>query len=585
LQAVAFPTLDEAQVATLGSCAGAPLTKYRAGQTLFRCGDRDAKFFIIKSGQVEIRDETGDAPRVVVVHKPGGFTGEAGQLTGRPTVVTAVAQTDSEVYPVSPDALREILNRCPDLGDVILQAFIARQQLLRQSAGFTGLRVIGSRYSRDTFRIRDFLARNRIWFTWLDLESDPQVNQLLKQFGVTEADTPVVACGHMLLLRNPSNRALAEAIGIRKPLDQQVYDLVVVGGGPAGLAVAVYGASEGLSTLVLECTAPGGQAGSSMRIENYLGFPTGLTGRELLPRQESFASLHILTRRASEGSEALPSLARRVRMSFFGARVITDRAVLQANKFGARLSVSGPVTGLTFDNAYAVLHLDGSESVVAKCLLITTGAEYRRLGVEGCEQFEGCGVYYAATPNEAQMCRGADVVVVGGGNSAGQAAVFLAGQSRKVFVLIRGDDLYKNMSSYLARRLEETGNIEVLLNTEVKRMSGDLRLTTIEIVNSKTGQTQVLEAAALFSFIGAVPRTDWLPKEIEIDSKGFVSTGPALAQSPTWGAKRPPFLLETSRPGVFAAGDVRSGSVKRVASAVGEGAMAVQFVHEYLKEM
>jgi thioredoxin reductase (NADPH) len=544
LQAVAFPTLDEAQVATLGSCAGASLTKYRAGQTLFRCGDRDAKFFIIKSGQVEIRDETGDAPKVVVVHKPGEFTGEAGQLTGRPAVVTAVAQTDCEVYPVSPEALRHILNRCPDLGDLILQAFIARQQLLRESAGFTGLRVIGSRYSQDTFRIRDFLARNRVWFTWLDLESDPQVNQLLKQFGVTEADTPVVACGHMLLLRNPSNRVLADAIGIRKPLDQQVYDLVVVGAGPAGLAAAVYGASEGLSTVVLESTAPGGQAGSSMRIENYLGFPTGLTGREL-----------------------------------------TDRAVLQANKFGARLSVSGPVTGLTFDNAYAVLHLDGSESVAAKCLLITTGAEYRRLGVEGCERFEGCGVYYAATPNEAQLCRGADVVVVGGGNSAGQAAVFLAGQSRKVFVLIRGDDLYKNMSSYLARRLEETGNIEVLLNTEVKRMSGDVRLTTIEIVNSKTGQTQVLEAAALFSFIGAVPRTDWLPKEIEIDSKGFIRTGPALAQSPTWGARRPPFLLETSRPGVFAAGDVRSGSVKRVASAVGEGAMAVQFVHEYLKEM
>ena len=232
-----------------------------------------------------------------------------------------------------------------------------------------------------------------------------------------------------------------------------------------------------------------------------------------------------------------------------------------------------------------MLHLDGGETVDAKCLLIATGAEYRRLGVEGCEQFEGCGVYYAATPNEAQMCRGADVVVVGGGNSAGQAAVFLAGQVRKVYVLVRGDDLYKNMSSYLAQRIEETANIEVLLNTEVRRMSGDLRLTTIEIVNNKTGETQVLEAPALFSFIGAVPRTDWLPTEIERDAKGFVRTGPALAQSPTWGAKRPPFLLETSRPGVFAAGDVRSGSVKRVASAVGEGAMAVQFVHEYLKEM
>ncbi len=364
LQAIAFPTLDLAQVDTLGSCGGTSLTKYRKGETLFRCGDRDAKFFIIKSGQVEIRDESGDAPRVVVVHKPGEFTGEAAQLTGHPAVVTAVAQTDCEVYPVSPEALRDVLNRCPDLGDIILQAFIARRQLLRESANFTGLRVIGSRYSHDTFRVRDFLARNRIWFTWLDLESNPQVNQLLQQFGVTEADTPVVACGHRILLRNPTNSALAEAVGIRKSLDQQVYDLIVVGGGPAGLAAAVYGASEGLSTVVLECMAAGGQAGSSMRIENYLGFPTGLTGREL-----------------------------------------TDRAVLQANKFGARLSVSGPVTGLTFDNAYSVLHLDGSESVSAKCLLIATGAEYRRLGVEGCEQFEGCGVYYAATPNEAQMCR------------------------------------------------------------------------------------------------------------------------------------------------------------------------------------
>ncbi len=543
LQAVAFPKLDQVQVATLGKCAGTSLTHYRAGQTLFRCGDRDVKFFIIKSGQVEIRDETGEAPRLVIVQGPGAFTGEASQLTGRPAVVTAVARTDCEVYPVSHQALREILNRCPDLGDIILQAFIARQQLLRESAEFTGLRVIGSRYSHDTFRVRDFLSRNRVWFTWLDIESNPQVDQLLKQFGLTEADTPVVACSHMVLLRNPTNTELAEAVGIHKPLDQQVYDLVVVGAGPAGLAAAVYGASEGLSTVVLECMAPGGQAGSSMRIENYLGFPTGLTGREL-----------------------------------------TDRAVLQANKFGARLSVSGPVTSLSFDNSYAVLHLNGNESVTAKCLLITTGAEYRRLGVQGCDQFEGCGVYYAATPNEAQMCRDADVVVVGGGNSAGQAAVFMAGQARKVFVLIRGDDLYKNMSSYLARRIEKTSNIEVLLNSEVKQMSGDRQLTTIEIVNRKTGESRVLETAALFSFIGAVPRTDWLPKEIETDSKGFVRTGPALAQSPTWALKRQPFLLETSRPGVFAAGDVRSGSVKRVASAVGEGAMAVQFVHEYLKE-
>jgi thioredoxin reductase (NADPH) len=383
-----------------------------------------------------------------------------------------------------------------------------------------------------------------VLFTWVDLESDPQVDQLLKQFGVTEADTPVVACGHRLMLRNPPNRQLADTIGIRQPLEQSVYDLAVVGAGPAGLAAAVYGASEGLRTVVIEQTAPGGQAGSSMRIENYLGFPTGVTGSEL-----------------------------------------AGRAVLQANKFGAHLSVSSPVTRLAFEKAYSILSLDGSETLTAKCLLIATGAEYRRLAVEGCERYEGTGVYYAATPNEAQLCRGSQVVLVGGGNSAGQAAVFLAGHARKVLLLIRGDDLYRNMSSYLARRIEQTANIELLCNATIRRMSGDGCLTAVEVVNSKTGEERTVETPAVFSFIGATPRTDWLPPEVERDSKGFVQTGPALMKSPHWTLRRQPFLLETSRPGVFAAGDVRSSSVKRVASAVGEGAMAVQFVHEYLKEM
>ena len=334
------------------------------------------------------------------------------------------------------------------------------------------------------------------------------------------------------------------AIGIRKPLEQTVYDLAVVGAGPAGLAAAVYGASEGL-----------------------------VHGR---------GGMHSARRAGGQqhADRELPRLPHR-----HHRRELADRAVLQANKFGAVLSVSAAVIGLSFENAYALLHLDGSESVVAKCLLITTGAEYRRLGVEGCDQYEGCGVFYAATPNEAQMCRGTDVVVVGGGNSAGQAAVFLAGQARRVLVLIRGDDLYKSMSSYLARRIEETENIDVLRNTEVRRMSGNGQLRAVEIVNTKTGETSTLETPALFSFIGAVPRTEWLPQEIETDSRGFIRTGPALAQSPRWTRPRQPFLLETSRPGVFAAGDVRSGSVKRVASAVGEGAMAVQFIHEYLKEM
>ena len=544
LHSVAFPTLEQSLIDDLSRCSSVTTKTYRDGQTLFSVGDRDFKFFIVKSGEVEIVDHSGDQPKTVTVHRPGEFTGDVSHLTGNPAVVSAVARGDTEVYEVSGDILRKILNQCPTAGDIILQAFIARRQLLRASADFTGLRVIGSRYSPDTFRVRDFLAKNRVLFTWTDVETDPNVDLLLKGFGVGEADTPVVACSSMLLLRNPSNRELADRIGIRRPVEQTLYDLIVVGAGPAGLAAAVYGASEGLRTLVLDSTAPGGQAGSSMRIENYLGFPTGITGSEL-----------------------------------------ADRAILQANKFGARLSVSTPVSSLMFDKTYPVLRLDGDETVTTKCLLIATGVAYRRLNAERCEQFEGRGVYYAATHNEAQLCKGAQVVLVGGGNSAGQAAVFLSQHASHVLLVIRGDDLYKHMSSYLAKRIEQTPNIELLRNSTVQRMNGDGHLNSIEIVNSKTGEKRTVETPAVFSFIGAVPRTDWLPQEIERDGKGFIRTGPSLAQSPHWTGKRQPFLLETSRAGVFAAGDVRSDSVKRVASAVGEGAMAVQFVHEYLKEV
>jgi thioredoxin reductase (NADPH) len=337
---------------------------------------------------------------------------------------------------------------------------------------------------------------------------------------------------------------VADALGLRRPIAEEVYDLVVVGGGPAGLAAAVYGASEGLTTVVLESTAPGGQAGRSMRIENYLGFPTGITGAEL-----------------------------------------AERAVVQANKFGASLPVAMRVTGLAFVDGHVALQVEGGGQVLARCLLISTGADYRRLGIEGCERFEGCGVYYAATPLESEMCRGSDVVVVGGGNSAGQAAVFLAGQVRKVFLVIRGDDLYQRMSSYLADRIKNTPNIEVLLTSEVAAMHGDGYLNSVEIVNKNTSETRTIPTSALFSFIGAMPRTDWLPAEIERDEKGFILTGMALGLNRRRANGRSPFLLETSQSGVFAAGDVRSGSIKRVASAVGEGAMAVQFVHEFLKEI
>ena len=529
LHSIAFPVLDAAQIAQAGQCTAARPRRCADGETLIAVGDRAFKFFIVKSGQIEIVDYSGDEPKVIAVHSKGQFTGDISHLTGMPAIIRAIARGDCEVYEISTEALRHLLEQCPDLSDVILQAFIARRQLLRESPDFTGLRVIGSRYSTDTFRVRDFLSRNRVLFTWVDLESAPEVNQLLKGFGLTEADTPVVACAHRVLLRNPSNQVLADEVGIHQSLESTVYDLLVVGAGPAGLAAAVYGASEGLRTAVLDSVGPGGQAGSSMRIENYLGFPTGLTGAEL-----------------------------------------TDRATLQANKFGAHLSVPASAARLSFENGYAVLDAGGAEAITAKCVLIATGAQYRRLDVEGFEKYEGTGVYYAATPAEAQLCRGCPVIVVGGGNSAGQAAVFLAGYASRVLLLIRGDDLNKNMSSYLVRRIEQTSNIELLCNTTIRRMTGNGHLQAIDIVNSRDGSERTIEAPAVFSFIGASPCTSWLPPEIERDAKGFVVTGPAVAHSKYWGVARPPLLLETSHPGIFAAGDVRSGSVKRVASAVGE---------------
>jgi len=543
LRSVAFPKLSQDEIESLAACSHIHARRYAAGESLFHAGDR-VPVYVIRSGEIEIRDEIADPPKTIVVHRTGNFTGELSQIMGRPTVAGAVAKTDTEVLAIDADALRQVVNQVPRIGDVIIQAFIARRQLLRSAEAFTGASVIGSRYGHDTFRIRDFLSRNRVLYTFFDLEADPDVAHLLDRLGVKPEETPVVAWGCKLVLKNPSNADLAETFGISAPLEHTVYDLAIVGAGPSGLAAAVYGASEGLRTVVLESTAPGGQAGASMRIENYLGFPTGITGSEL-----------------------------------------AERAMVQASKFGAVLSAGASVVGLSLENGYPLLTLENGETVAAKCLLIVTGAEYRKLDVEGCERFEGRGVYYAATPNEAQICRGQEVVVVGGGNSAGQAAVYLASVASRVHLVIRKPDLYANMSTYLARRIETTPNVQVRLSSVVRRMDGDGRLRVVEIENRSTGEVATLETPALFSFIGATPRTGWLPEEIERDAKGFVVTGPSLVSSPRWSPKRPPFLLETSRPGVFAAGDVRSGSVKRVASAVGEGAMAVQFVHEYLKEL
>ena len=537
---VAFPTLDDIQVAALAK-SGARRVLHD-GETLFKAGDREYKFFVVERGAVEIVEHSSGETKRVALHERHAFGGDVSLVTGRPALISAIARGDTEVFEISPADIRRVMGERPALGELLLRAFIARRELLVAS-DFQGLRVLGPGSSRETFRIRDFLARNQVPFTWIDTDHDLQVSALLHSFGLSETDTPVVVFGPEPLLRNPSTRQLADLIGVRRPLTQRVYDLVIVGGGPAGLAAAVYASSEGLATAVVDATAPGGQAGTSSKIENYLGFPTGISGAEL-----------------------------------------ANRAILQAQKFGAQFSSPSQVARLEFDKDKMLVRFD-SEQVSTRCLLIATGAEYRKLDVSKREQFEGMGIYYAATPTELQLCSGADVVVVGGGNSAGQAVMFLSEGTRRVFLLLRGGDLRKSMSSYLADRIQGADNVEVLADAEISRIVGDQWLEAVDIKNLRTGETRTVHTPAVFTFIGAIPCTNWLPREIEIDSKGFVKTGPLVSASPYWTADREPFFLETSRPGVFAAGDVRFGSTKRVASAVGEGAMAVQFVHEYLRGM
>lgn len=539
----AFPVLDEKQMATVAEFAKCKI--YQDGEKLFSAGETDFRFHVVKSGAVDIIDRSSGEPKKLLTHEAGGFTGDLSNLTGRTSNVDAIAVGETNVYEVCDVDLHHIINERPGLGDLILKAFIARFRALGESDDFTGLSVIGSRFSVDTFRIRDFLSKNHVLYTYFDFaESEGKIAALLKYFDVHEEDLPVIGYGQQWLLKNPSNDELARRIGIRRNTSSagKTFDLAIVGGGPAGLAAAVYGASEGLKTVVLEQIATGGQAGTSSKIENYLGFPTGLSGAEL-----------------------------------------AGRATVQAEKFGAELVLPVQILKLDFTDELAILST-AAEQFKAKALIVATGAEYRRLDVPNREKFDGAGVYYAATQMEAQICGGEQCVVVGGGNSAGQACIFLSQNARKVLLLIRGDDLGKNMSDYLVQRIYQTPNIELLTNTEISQMFGDGHLEAVNLINNQTGDARHEIVSGVFSFVGATPRTEWLPKDIELDSKNFVKTGTRISDSKFWTKKRAPFYLETSRAGVFAAGDVRCDSVKRVASSVGEGSMAVQFVHEFLKE-
>jgi thioredoxin reductase (NADPH) len=471
--------------------------------------------------------------RLLTVHQAGEFTGDVNVLTGHPSLVTGVTRGETIVYELDSDRVREVIGDSPWLADVLLDAFVARRRLLERGDSHP-IRVIGSRYAADTTRIRQFLSRNAVPFTWVDPETDADVDQVLQALAIDESETPVVDLPDRLL-RNPSNADLAEALGLREPVDEGLYDLAIIGAGPSGLAAAVYAASEGLRVVVLEQLAPGGQAGCSSRIENYLGFPSGVSGAEL-----------------------------------------TDRAVLQAYKFGALISNPSQATGLDLSSRHPAVLLETGERVDARAVLIASGAEYRRLDVPDRDRFDGAGIYYSATTTEVPLCEDRAVIVVGGGNSAGQAAVFLSNHARRVHLVARCDRLEDTMSRYLVRRIQDCPDIEVLTHTEIVGLEGDTQLEQVRVRDMRGGGERTLAVQALFSMIGAVPRADWVPAAIEKDRDGFIRTGPDVT------TRRAVYLLETSVPGVFAAGDVRSGSSKRVAASVGEGAMAVQFVHQFL---
>jgi thioredoxin reductase (NADPH) len=535
----AFPRLSDDAIAALGKRATRRATT--AGEILFADGDATYDFFVVLSGKVAIIRNAGCADESTIgIHGERRFLGELNLLTGESVYLTAKVVEAGEVLQLPRQALLEFVDSEQSIADLVLRAYLARRALLIGLG--VGPRIIGSRYSRDTQRLRVFLARNRFPHGFLDLEEDTAAEDLVRRLGLEPNETPIVIHAHQML-RNPSNDELARALGLRRPSNAEaICDLLVVGAGPAGLAAAVYGASEGLATVTLDAVAAGGQAGTSTRIENYLGFPGGISGMEL-----------------------------------------AERAILQAGKFGARLLVPAEAVGFCHHEDHYRVRLSNDETVESRAVVIATGARYRKLDVPRIDELTGLGVYYAATPMEAEMCSGSAVAIVGGGNSAGQAAVFLSRKVREVTLMIRGPDLGRTMSRYLIDQIDRIDNIEVRTKTEVDELVGDRSLEALMLRNGNgNGARERLDSKALFVFIGADPRTGWLTDEVRLDDKGFVLAGSELAAAESSPAL--PLALETSAPGVFAVGDVRSGSVKRVASAVGEGSMAVRMVHQHLAE-
>jgi len=540
-----FPRLTEAQIARLDSLGAR--RNFAQDDVIFDQGSRSRSLFVVLKGRLEAFGSSTHGETRIAVVEPGQFTGELNVLAGRPTLVQARAAAASELLEIDQATLRRIVQTDSELSEIFLRAFLRRRAaLIAQAHG--DLILIGSPFSAATLRLKEFLSRNGQPYTYLEVERDTGVQNLLEHFEINLDDIPVLICHDRPVLRNPTNAQVAQCLGFNTEIDEsRVYDLIVVGAGPSGLAAAVYAASEGLDVLVLESNAPGGQAGSSSRIENYLGFPTGITGQDL-----------------------------------------AGRAFVQAEKFGAHIAIARVAAGLACDRRPFRVECAGAEPVQGRALIVASGAEYRKLPLPNLGQFEGVGVYYGATRLEAQLCANEEIVIVGGGNSAGQAAIFLSSIAKHVHVLVRGPGLADSMSRYLIRRIEESPTITLRTHTQIVSLEGNGHLERLSWSNLESGATETRDVRHVFSMTGASPNTRWLGGCVALDDKQFIKTGadllPEDLEAERWPLRRRPYLFETSVPRVFAVGDVRSSSVKRVASAVGEGSVAVQLIHRVLSE-
>ena len=510
---------------------------------VFEAGEKQYDFFVVLDGEIAIYDKQND--KNIVVHGKYEFTGDSGMLSTRAAQFDAIAKAGTKYLRIKPNKLKEAIKRNSDLSDILLDAFLLRQQtVLSEMSG--GLKLVGSGNSTKTYEIRDFLEKNHLWYTFIDVETQEEATELLESFEMSKEDLPFLINGDSKICKKPTIEELARYSGVLMDFEDKVFDVLVIGAGPSGLAASVYAASEGLSVVTIDGEAPGGQAGKSSKIENYLGFPTGISGSDL-----------------------------------------ANRAYVQAQKFGCNISIPHKAKSLEYNKDHFTVCATNNKIIKSKALIIATGADYRRLPLDNTKNFEGCGIYYSATGMDVSNCRDRDVIIVGGGNSAGQAAMFLANTAKKVYVVIRGNDLGAKMSDYLVQRIMSTPNIEVRKETEVNELYGDHHLEKVDLICNN--EIETVETTNLFSFIGATPNTKWLNNLIVTDERGFVCTGELLIKENLTTCdiyeKREPQSLEASIPGVFAVGDVRKGSVKRVASAVGEGSMAVSQIHTYLSEI